>query len=268
MAAQTPESNYQNAQENRINNIRQQTETIEQLNELKQGRVTRSYNGKIVDRGYDPRARRVKDLEIRVEKARLILNDLNDQMDVAANNKKVRGGKYDPNAIRNNPIYEKAKKDYDIAKVDLDQARRLQRQDTNLAKLAYLQFETDGTANYIRGKEKAKHKSVIEKQAIQATHAEEKVKFYENRLPVLKEYEKKAKPGTPGAYTLKAEIERDTKELNNYRNILNNSRAEISKAQRSLDAVDGKSLIQGADNRARARKANKSVPKLSRKRRK
>ena len=65
----------------------------------------------------------------------------------------------------------------------------------------------------------------------------------------------------------KKAIDRYKKEISDRDAANRQTQSQINNLQGNIDKIDGKTLVRKADNNAKARKANKKVPKLNRRRR-
>jgi hypothetical protein len=240
--------------------------TSEDLEKLKKG-IRPNYN-----RGGGTHNSTIRQAELQVEEARLRLNAFNNlrQSGYESNRRdKSAGGRgrFDDNAFTNSPEYRVASRNYAATKDRLNMLKRTAEQESAGYKLLAATMEQNGQAKRIRDSEKYAIKKNIYDNVNKAKLNTERNDSDKARIEALGKHLKDAK--SLGAISsIQNDIAQRRKNIAERESETKSIKTSINKLLGDIDRIDGTSLIKKADNNARARKANKRAPKLTRKRRK
>ena len=235
--------------------------TLEDLENLKAGRSIGSSKKAAGKSSYLAQA------EYRLQETETYLKILEGRKTDGINRLKInKYDTFDLKKFNNSPDYQRAVKDYQTAKDDLNKRRRIENEQTAKNKLAYQRAELDGTAARIRNFEKNKIKIGIDNLAAKQRENDLVNNQYRNQINELEGNIKKSTDPDRISATKKA-IDRYKKEISDRDAANRQTQSQINNLQGNIDKIDGKTLVRKADNNAKARKANKKVPKLNRRRR-
>ena len=215
----------------------------------------------------------IRTREIQLEEAKLRLNQLNNQRQTGYERNRRRGNlkdqyAFDDNAFVNSESYRLADRQYKAAKDALAEVKRNSKQQSDAYKLLAAKFEADGTANMIRSRAKEQAgQGQLKRISGEVDYYNAQIKQRQSSIDNINKHLKGAK--NPIAIGIaKAEADRYQKDIEDFKSKANEGTSKIRQINNKIAEIDGKSLIKKADNNARARKANKKAPKLTRKRRK